>query len=249
MLVENVQLYYPLEEREARPLALQKLLSEPAAGAIVGLPLTKSFGPSGEVKSWTEFAAMNIRFMHWFSVLDLPCVNGYSGQRSKLMLELPAQTAGFPDQRSLDALGAIGGLRYVLYASSFSAVYDPDLFKLSLERHKDQLKLLDADQSGNYLFEFVPRLKAGEELLLPSYPSGDAQIELIVDPKTKHDSANISIEASGQVIAQQQIELKTEAPAVSIRVPPIDGPVRPARLKLNGDAVLGLGRVTFVPAH
>jgi hypothetical protein len=183
MLAENFNYTYALQQQTPTPVSFGYLqnLSE-KRGALLVLPFTEELQPSGEVKSWSDFAIKNVNYMNWAFELERPLVNGYSGQRSKIMLELPGQTRGFPDDRSLRALNMIAGLRYVIYVSKFDPNFDAAQFEANLARYTKSLKYIFGDNQGNYLIEFQGAASLSDSkfhLILPSYPDGILGLKLL----------------------------------------------------------------------
>ncbi|MBN8549222.1 MAG: hypothetical protein J0M12_07915 [Deltaproteobacteria bacterium] len=182
-LLENFVPLYPLDAEQPKPIIVDYLATKVVdkEAAVIALPLTSELNREGNVKSWGDYARLNTMYMNWLFPANLPLVNGYSGQRSKTMKELPSQLYAFPDQRSIAALRTIAGLRYVLYSSKFDPGFQKALFEKRINDMPGDLSLVMADEDGNYLLELLgsSRIRTDTYLLAPSYPPGVVYIELM----------------------------------------------------------------------
>lgn len=195
-LLENFVPLYPLDAEQARPVLVDYLTTQVADkdSVVAVLPLVSELNREGNVKSWGEFARLNTTYMNWLFPAQLPIVNGYSGQRSKTMKELPTQLYAFPDQRSITALRTIAGMRYILYVSKFDPGFNKTLFEKRINDLPGDLALIAADEDGNYLLELrgSSRIKTDTYLLAPSYPPGVVYVELM--GMYQKDGADIPID-------------------------------------------------------
>ena len=182
ILAEIVHWAIPFEGVPATPPVFQSAAALAAPGdTLLVLPFAPRTTPTGTVASWSDFALLNVLYMNWALPTGLPVVNGYSGQRSKLMLEYPGKTARFPDLRSLNALSLISGLRYIIYLPEYDARFDPEDFSERLKQLGAFLTLKERDAAGHYLFEYLPQVQLAPEFVLrvPSYPRGTIALDLM----------------------------------------------------------------------
>lgn len=196
VVVENIHTEIPLEPDRLHPLIFDQLNALPIKSeALIVLPMTASLDPNGQVKSWGNFAEYNVDYMRWSLFLQRPIINGYSGQRSKLMKELPRALDEFPNERSLQTLQTIAGLRYIIYISSNKPDFKADEFQERARRLSDRITLVSSDQEGNYLFDLSPErtLSADSSLLVPSYPEGTLHLDLRYEGQFEGPAAAVEI--------------------------------------------------------
>ena len=257
VLTENNHETYPLDPIKPRSSVFSYLESTAQENrALMVLPWTASIKPNGQVDSWGDFAEKNVTYMHWAAGLPTALVNGYSGQRSYIMKEFPRKMSGFPDERSLNALSSIPGLRYIIYATELA----PPGFSLEamLERAGDyqgQLTFINADESGNYLFEFHPRLKHSDTFFLrvPSSPQGTLHIDFLAIPSAGETHADIKFVLRDHFpeapIAEAKFPTDGEWHTFSVPIPETSDSVRPLRLYFPTEQGTSffIGDSVFVP--
>jgi hypothetical protein len=177
ILFEAQHSAFPIETVPPAPQLLQTEI--PEGSRAIFLPLSVGT-KGGSVESWGEYARLATTFMIWGAERGLKIVNGYSGQRSKLMLELPADTESFPSKRSMLRLSSIAGLEFIVVVAS--EMRDP-LWRSRIAEYSEQLGVVSEDPAGNLLLRFSPRLSVGPEsptaLLLPA--NGAALVKVTLD--------------------------------------------------------------------
>ncbi len=245
-LLENYVPQYPLDAQDKPPPAIDFLAGLPIdeQGAVIALPLVTELTNDGSVKSWSEFARLNTQYMQWLFPAHLPMVNGYSGQRTKLMRELPAQVLDFPDQRSVNALRSIVGLRYILYVSSRDPGFSQIEFDRRVKNLPGNLALKMSDTAGNYLFELSgsSRIRTDTYLLAPSYPPGVVYVELMSIYKKEAPDVEVEIYAMNHSqtspIATARVKQNGEWERFLIQLPNTADTVRPnwITFRLKDDA-------------
>ncbi|MBX7144832.1 MAG: glycosyltransferase family 39 protein [Oligoflexia bacterium] len=254
LLIENLPRHYPLEPLKERPLVLPYLDQQTdKRHALAILPLTGSLNPDGSVASWSEFARYNTNYMNWAFETGLPLVNGYSGQRTKLMKEFPGQLLGFPDQRSLSQLQTIAGLRYVVYVGKNDPAFNKSTFEHKIQQFLGGVRLLMSDTEDNYLFELIgeQRLRGDMNILAPALPRGVLYVELKVPYQKATKEVKVVVWAPdySQEKPLSSITLKTSGEWETFRIdlPQPEDIVRPIRLLLKpeGDASVYLRSTTF----
>lgn len=190
VIIENLPREFPIERLAPKPSVFSRLESIPdARDAAVVLPLATQFDEYRRVRKWSEYANLNIEAMLWGFDSGRFFVNGYSGQRSKVMRELPWSLSGFPDSRALNALGKIGGLRYIVFRGDRVDGFNKQAFEAEVKAADKRLKVV-AVNGTDYLFEFSPltQLSTPTEVLFPPLPG--AEIELsISDHSAKKETA------------------------------------------------------------
>jgi len=242
-LLENTNQLLPLETQKPAPLVFEYLATQHNRNqAVVVLPWTTALAPNGQVKSWRDFAINNTIFMNWAFPLARPLVNGYSGQRSHLMLRLPADTWLFPDRLSLKTLGKIAGLRYIVFISALKPGFNPTTFLRQAAALAPELKYLYGDSDGNYLFEFnaLTRIDDGDfYLLVPSYPAGLLSLEFKADYPAGEPRVRLDIfEKTGQALQPlTALDLKADETwqTYTLRLPQGPNRVRPRKLVFKSE--------------
>jgi len=234
---ENLTSSYPIEELVPVPVITQRIFKEALQDdAVLFLPLTSEVDSNRNVKSWADFAALNTRYMNWGLELGLHVLNGYSGQRSNFMYNLPGQMYDFPDSRSLKAVSSTANLRFIVFCSKYYPKFELQQFLKKIEQYKSDFALLDADQSGNYLFEYIgqTKLDSRSSLYLPSFPSGFANLELMGLYKGKGD-ADIAVEVDlqGQKYTSMNVLPSGLWQEFSFKLPATGDPVRPIKLEFK----------------
>jgi hypothetical protein len=256
-LLENYVPLYPLDSLRPIPTAMEYLATQAddKTSAVIMLPLVSELSGDGTVKSWSEFARLNTAYMNWMTGLEMPLVNGYSGQRSKLMKELPAQVISFPDQRSLTALRTIGGLRYIVYASKF----DPGFRKADFERRiadlPGDLRQVLVDDEGTYLLELIgsARIKTDTFVLVPSTPPGTVYVELMALYQKIGPDVGVEVFATNHSkltpISTVQIKQNGEWERFEIKLPKTLESVRPNNLtfRIESDVNVYMRETRYSP--
>jgi hypothetical protein len=214
-LIENHTPIFPLDPLPARPEAFETLskIVHPNEAAIA-LPFSGE-SEKGRVKSWSEFATLNTRYALWGAPLQLSLVNGYSGQRSKIMTELPAALQEFPSFEAHEWLSRICGLRWIIVVPSLFRDWDTATFERRLREHRDRFVLETAGSDGSLLIRiepwtdtpkpfFAPASKALRFDFLP--PASECAVQIYALKRDQQNAvtenllANASIPSSSETI-------------------------------------------------
>jgi hypothetical protein len=240
VVAENYNAAYPLEGEEPAPEIVEKLNAlPPSSEAVLFLPLGGEIDANGKVQSWGDYAEKNVLAMHWGFALDRPVVNGYSGIRSKSMFDLARQLASFPDERSVEALASIAGLRYIVYSPKLAAKFDRLEFLGNLARVADSFRVLSEDGNGNFLLDFVParNIDKNTVLLVPSHGRGLLSIDLRADAGGKGDKVPVAIsaDAGGSVTSLDPVEVTPDGnwQTFQVLLPSLGDGVRPLVLRFS----------------
>lgn len=254
ILLENYNSTYPLQPVSRGSSVFEQLEQLTIKNAaLMILPFTDELKANGTVKSWGKFAEYNVNYMNWAFPLDMPLVNGYSGQRSKIMLEYPRKMSNFPDRRSVNAIGLIPGLKYIIYVSQNDPQFNELQFLEKLKNYTAELQLISTDLEGNYLIEFIgkTRITEGFYLRTPSFPNGVLTLELqaLYEAEDKeyelvlieHDHFN------GAPVATTKIKANGEWEQYSFLLPEVKNTARPLRIsfKWEGQSDLLLKERSF----
>lgn len=159
--VEGFPTAFPLEEMPDRPEVLSNLSSVATEDtAVLFVPLADEVTRDG-VRSWGEFARFNTRYMNWSLGIPGRIVNGYSGQRSKLTLELPVALKDFPSDQSLKRLSTIAGLRFIVVVPDLWKTRSAQEIESKIGEFPERLSVIAKDKNGNLLLEFSPHFAPG----------------------------------------------------------------------------------------
>jgi hypothetical protein len=167
-LVENYTPVFPLDPLPPRPGAFDALRDavQPNQAAIA-LPFAGEL-EGGRVKSWSESAILNTRYLLWSAPLGIPFVNGYSGQRPKLSTELPAALRTFPSSQAFEWLSRICGLRWIIVVPSLFPSWDQEAFERRLAEFKDRFALEAIATDGSLLIRIDPWTSTSAPIFAPA---------------------------------------------------------------------------------
>ena len=231
--LEGLQSRYPTEPLIAPSSAIEHLKATALnTDAVISLPLG-SVDQRGVIKDPAEFAKLNVTYMNWLVDTRLHFVNGYSGIQTKITKEFPRKFSNFPDQRSINTLGLIPNLTYILYTPHLDTTFNKQHFITELDRFKNDLKLIMIDDAGTYLFKLTASYPIHKTILLPPYGSNTTRA-LSTDfklEKGKHFKLKISLNNSEtkQVISSVDIEYSKDWQTFSFPLPQPSSKVLPTR--------------------
>ena len=183
LIMVDEQFSFPLikEPVPDAPPVFEVLRKTAAADDVaIVLPYSGKLNEKQEFESWREFSKIQVSAINWSLPGIFQLVNGYSGQQSRVMKTLPRELIDFPSNRSLAALRTFAGLRYIVYVPRFAVDFKREDFEFKLRFLRDQLKLIEQDSDGNYLFEIVGTSIVPRDftLLSPLYPPSSVTIEV-----------------------------------------------------------------------
>lgn len=241
ILLENYNTSFPLEPVQEPPLVfsiLQNYEGQSELKRALVLPFTHELRPDGQVKSWGNFARLNVNYMNWATGRKIELVNGYSGIKSKIAREFPAKFRSFPDRRSLNTLSTLAAVEYIIVLPEFYQNFDHSTFESNLSKHSE-LKLLARDDRGNYLLHFTPKHRVHEEfsLRVPSYPQSQLSIDLM--PAYREEQPLISIEiyeddhTPGEPLSIFNVRADGRWTTKNIILPRVSQKARPLRLRFE----------------
>ncbi len=155
-MLENYTPIFPLDPLPPAPEAFRDLerAAQPNEAAIA-LPFAGELD-KGRVKSWSDSAILSTRYALWNVSSGVPLVNGYSGQRPKLSMELPAALRSFPSSESFEWLSRICGLRWIIVVPSLFTSWDQAAFEQRLQEHGGRFSLEASCTDGSLLIRIDP---------------------------------------------------------------------------------------------
>lgn len=240
ILIEQYHTHIPLESLPQQIGVISRLQREAALDdAVIMLPFTAQVNERGQTASLGEFARRNIQYLLALFPTTLHAVNGYSGQRTKIMREFPKELAGFPDDRSIAAVCSLAGVRFLIYSAQGLAHFDADLFRKQAAKFADQLSYLEADAQGNYLFRLpcTRHITEGFELLVPGNFSAALEGSILFEsqgPKSPlSTSATLISGSTEQPLADIAMHTPGSWQQFLLPIPRGVDKVRPLRLKLS----------------
>lgn len=238
VLVENYCTTYPLEPQSVSPPLFNAISALPSKDAILTLPFSAELNAQGEVQSWFQLARRQVDAMNWSLNTTHPTVNGYSGQRSWIINNFPKLMAGFPDRTSLNALGTVAGLRYVVFAPRFVENFNAEEFRHKLDGLAQQLELLGEDNEGNFLLEYKGEIKLSPKFYLLAPTQQDKSSNLVFSLMSPYEKADreitISLQLEDSASELSNIKIKTDGVwnQYQVELPIRKSRVAPLKLRL-----------------
>ncbi|NDC37947.1 MAG: hypothetical protein EBZ48_07815 [Proteobacteria bacterium] len=250
LAVEHYHTLTPLEPYPQTSEVYQRLAGEnsnrsndsPASDAtpiVIALPFTARLNEKKQPASFGEFARRNMEYLLKLFPSGLTSVNGYSGQRSKIMRDFPRKLLGFPDERSLTAACSLAGVRRLIYSSNAVANFNPTLFMQRAQQFEDRLQLIESDSSGTYLFALscLTKLAKPQEFLVPGSLPGTLRGRASAQSSSGEQAATIQVTLirGDSEIPLPQIELRSDGgwQEFAVALPAGTDPVRPQRLRFS----------------
>jgi hypothetical protein len=187
-LVDNLVTTIPFDAPLPPAQAFTALASDPTArGAALILPFTTQSSADRQ-DSWSKIAILNSRYALWESSISrhsIKLVNGYSGQRSKIQMQLPRVTRNFPDTASLDYFARICGLRYVIVVPGLYDVWDNDQFSQRLSESAEAFSAVQRFDDGSILLTLARRtVSTTDGTLAPFFAPRDRSVQFHITPQT-----------------------------------------------------------------
>lgn len=234
IIFENYNSILPFQT-ETPPLPIIATLRDQPGGAVVMLPFTETLTPEGKVKSWSNFSRLNVHYMRWGLLAGKPVMNGYSGQRSKIMMEYPRLLSSFPAAESVSPLLRIAGLRYILHCARCAKgapSHQPD----------PRFTLIERDGEGNELYRLNDerKLQQREEVLVPPNFGNTMELELFATTPF----AQVHVEFGNGEYQLLTIPKAEEWTSFIVQLPKDHEKVRPLRVILTSKETISLRNVT-----
>jgi len=139
--VEGSMTLQPAQSLPQSPQALSALPRSRERPVIIALPFTGQLDEKGAPASWADFASKQTLFLNALIGTKAVAINGYSGQQTKLMRELPRALLSFPDERSIAALCSFAELRFIFIVADFAlpSQLPASLIVLSVDTDRNRL--------------------------------------------------------------------------------------------------------------
>lgn len=231
-LLDNLVTTIPFDAPIPAVQAFLTVTNDPSArGAALVLPFSsKSSDKTND--SWRGIATLNSSYALWMSNAThsqaqsshIALVNGYSGQRSKLLIQLPRVTQNFPDQTSLDYFARICGLRYIIVAPNLFDEWSGLSFDQKLQDNPNAFSAVQRFSDGSILLTLAARDLVTSDLPIPPFfAPADTPVLLKVAPR-QGDSCLITINSLGKSGDGERLPLQSSEYTASyeqtINLPP-----------------------------
>jgi hypothetical protein len=213
-LVENILTTIPFDAPAPPAQAFTTLASDSSArGAALIVPFAlQSSGSTHD--GWSKVAQLNSRYALWeSSSLHSPVtlVNGYSGQRSKVLMQLPRATQNFPDTTSLDYFARICGLRYIIVVPYLFENWSDEQFDQQLQNSGSAFAAVQRFDDGSILLTLADReISASEGTLPPVFAPRSGAVRLQVSPRGESSclvtATSLGRSGDGERVALQSSE-------------------------------------------
>ncbi len=193
-VIEQFHPQYPLEPLPPVPEIFTTLKQSARSGeSALILPFSGALNSKNQVARWGEFARLQVNAVRHALSTEVPVINGYSGQRSRIIYDWPGILADFPAPQSLRVVSEVAGLRWivVLNIDDLSTKVEQ-----RLEKFPGKLRVAHKDSEGNLLLELMGTRGVdvpGAQLLVPSYPTGVLTLELSAVPLSHTKTLSISV--------------------------------------------------------
>jgi hypothetical protein len=228
--VDNLVTTIPLDTPPPPAQAFMALKSGSEAlgsGATLVLPFAPST-TSTKSDSWSGVAILNSRYANWESSLnakDLKLVNGYSGQRSKILTQLPRATQGFPDQVSLDYAARICGLNKIVVVPSFYTEWNEDDFTRRINDTSSAFSSTKRFDDGSYLLNLTrPKIISKDGSLPLFFAPRDTTARIEISPINNQEclvtASSLGKSGEGDRVALQKSEYTVKNKQTISLIPP-----------------------------
>lgn len=187
-LIDNLVTTIPFDAPLPPAQAFTALASDRSArGAALILPFATQ-SPTDRQESWSKIATLNSRYALWESGVQrhtISLVNGYSGQRSKIQMQLPRVTRDFPDVASLDYFARICGLRYIVIVPSLYETWDATQFSQRLNDSAEAFSAVQRFDDGSILLTLAKRvISTGDGELAPFFAPREGPVHFQIVPQS-----------------------------------------------------------------
>lgn len=137
--------------------------------AVVGFPFGIAGGMFALMQTEFMFGVFPPKFGPATSANDQRfVVDGYSGLVPWIHQGLTSLS--FPDRQRLSLLRRVIGVQYLVYNSGWYPPANPQAVEERIKETGEEVKLIAADESGNRLYEFHPKISLGPvEVYAPSF--------------------------------------------------------------------------------
>ncbi len=219
--VEGSMRLQPSQALPPVPEALREFVASSERAVIIALPFTDTLDQKGAPASWTDFASRQALFLNWLTGSPHVAINGYSGQQTKIMRELPRAVRSFPSEPGLVSLCKFPELSRIFVSAELVLPHPLP----------DGLSILAKDTAGNKL------------LSLDCSKLPFLERELIVPPETRtiscYADGTESLRLDPASSTEWQLEFKEKTITISQRYK--SGRLHLTRIKLSASSQARIG--------
>jgi len=212
-LVDNLVTTIPFDTPIPAPQAFSVLAADKSAsGATLILPFSNQPDDNNSHLKWSQIAITNSRYALWESnshSTKLQLVNGYSGQRSKVQMQLPRAMQNFPDASSCEYLARLCGVRYIIIVPSLYENWNEALFTERLSNQAAAFSAVQRFEDGSILISLAGYgVTARGGVLAPFFAPRDTPIRLMITPSGP-EACSVKATSLGKAANGARIALQT----------------------------------------
>jgi hypothetical protein len=196
-LAENVTSTIPFDTISARPQAFEFVASRASkSDATVVLPFSGALA-NNSVESWSRLALLSTEYAQWATPLGLQIVNGYSGQRSKLQLELPRALYRFPSTEAFSYLARICGVRWVVVVPRLFEEWNDAVFRTAINTFSSEIRASHWLEDGSIVVELNPLTFSSPRASEPLFAPIKRNVTLAINPQDSN-ACNVRVASLGR---------------------------------------------------
>ena len=208
-VAENVVSTIPIDAIPTRPMAFARLAGEisPNEAAVI-LPFAGLLRDNS-TRRWSDQAILHSQYMQWAAPLGLRLVNGYSGQRSKLQIDLPSALGDFPSAPSFEYLARICGVRWVVMVPDLDPSFHREVFLERLANFADFIASSEELPDRSVLIQLRPLPLTGINSPTSIFAPVNKTLSLSAEPSLT-GTCSIRVSTIGRSSAGAPISLSEE---------------------------------------
>lgn len=220
-LLDNLVTTIPFDTPLPAVQAFKTLATDSnARGATLILPFNQNT-VNDQPNSWSKVALLNSAYAIWESEIPphkINLVNGYSGQRSKLQMQLPRATRNFPDDTSLDFFARICGLRYIIVVPDLYESWNEAEFSQRLTTLSGSFSSVQRFDDGSILIILKRRaVRIDSNTTAAFWSPHDGSIRFEFTPESS-EQCTVTATSLGKSVDGTQVALQSSEYAVSHKV-------------------------------
>lgn len=240
IVLEHYSFSYPIERIPNKPEIFNSIKALPPTSNVLILPYAAELSKNEGIKEWSEFSRLNVNYMQWMLDNQNHFLNGYSGQQTWSMRNLPRKFSGFPDQRSITTLSYFAGLKYVVLLTSEIPNFNRDSFLKSLAPFENELKIIDQDGQGNLLLEYTGEFENRAAYYLFAFANAQRRAKIKFEVKLSNYAPDalrtfieVHSEPSGEIIETISLKNQQNWQKLEFWLPRTSEHVRPWKLTFH----------------
>lgn len=253
IIVEN-HIGCPPPENKAPVGSIFSRLTETSPGdVVVVLPLLEG-PPKTSLAARREARRSSSVVLTALAPPRVTSVNGAGLIEPPYFSEIARKMADFPSTESIEALARLPGIRFIIVRTGAGRVESHTLMARAA-RHPDAVRYIDADEAGNFLFEFIAttRVEADYSMLGPTSRAGIVTFELMA-PRTKEAATTLVKVLRGHTSSSviTEMPLRADGQWHHVSLPLLrthrSGAPESIRFEVTDRSTVSLRRPRFVPS-